>query len=51
MHGRKAGVLIEEEINRKYQFVYENDYDGPPVSVTMPLEKREYQYDHFPSFL
>ncbi|HKJ34113.1 MAG TPA: HipA N-terminal domain-containing protein, partial [Balneolales bacterium] len=50
MHGQKAGVLIEEEKNRRYQFIYEDDYDGPPVSVTMPLDKREYRYDHFPSF-
>ena len=50
MHNRKAGVLIEEDKNRQCRLVYEDDYDGPPVSVTMPLEKREYHYDRFPSF-
>ena len=50
MHGQKAGVLIENEKNRRYQFVYDDTYDGPPVSVTMTLEKREYHFDHFPSF-
>lgn len=50
IHNRKAGVLIEEEKNQRYRFVYEDEYDGPPISVTMPLEKREYHYDHFPSF-
>jgi serine/threonine-protein kinase HipA len=50
MHGHKAGVLTEEEKNRRYRFVYGDDYNGPPVSVSMPLDKREYHYDHFPSF-
>ena len=45
-----AGKLIETVQNREYRFVYEKEYSGPPVSLTMPLEQQEYQYDVFPPF-
>ena len=46
--GRFAGILIEE--NGKYIFSYEDNYSGPPISRTMPLEKREYKFTNFPPF-
>lgn len=45
-----AGKLIEIVQNREYRFVYEKEYSGPPVSLTMPIEQQEYQYDIFPPF-
>ena len=45
-----AGKLIEIVQNRKYRFIYEKGYSGPPVSLTMPLEQQEYEYDVFPPF-
>ena len=50
MHGEKAGVLIEDKKKEKYRFIYDEDYDGQPISVTMPVEKQEFKYDHFPPF-
>ena len=50
LHNRKAGVLIEEEKNRRYRFRYHSKYDGPPISVTMPVDQREYEFDRFPPF-
>lgn len=50
LHTREAGVLIEEEKNEWYRFVYHQEYDGPPISVTMPVEQREYKFDRFPPF-
>ena len=50
MHNRKAGLLIEKEKNSRYRFVYQKGYEGPPISVTMPVEKREYKFDRFPPF-
>lgn len=45
-----AGKLIEIVQNREYRFIYEKEYSGPPVSLTMPFEQQEYEYDVFPPF-
>jgi serine/threonine-protein kinase HipA len=48
--GVYAGDLIELEKGKKYQFKYSDDYNGPPVSLTIPLLRREYNYTEFPPF-
>ena len=50
MHSRKAGTLIEEDKNSRYRFVYYKEYDGPPISVTMPVDQGEYEFERFPPF-
>jgi len=50
MHGKKAGLLLEVEKNDRYRFSYSNEYSGPPISVTMPVEKKIFEYSHFPPF-
>jgi len=50
MHGMPAGVLEEIEVGRKYRFVYLENYQGPPVSLTMPVEQKEFIFDHFPPY-
>ena|SRR3990167_4049519 len=49
VNGIKAGVLEELE-GKKYQFTYLNDYQGAPVSLTMPLTNMIYDFDVFPPF-
>ncbi len=49
VHDRKAGIL-EEIKGRHYQFFYDPNYDGPSVSLTMPIEKKCYEFDEFPPF-
>lgn len=49
INGMVVGVF--ELLNDgKYQFTYESDYDGPPVSLTMPLKQSCYEFNSFPSF-
>ncbi len=48
--GEHAGDLIEVEKSKKYNFIYDNDYNGPPISLTIPIEKRNYEFNHFPPF-
>lgn len=48
--GIPAGELIEIEPGRKYKFVYFNDYQGNPISLTMPVNKKEYEFNEFPPF-
>ncbi len=47
---RYAGDLVEYEKNKSYKFIYDEKYSGPPISLTMPLEKKEYEYQNFPPF-
>jgi serine/threonine-protein kinase HipA len=49
MHGTAAGVLQELQ-NKHYEFFYYPDYQGPPISLTMPTTQRIYHFDQFPSF-
>lgn len=44
-----AGVL-EELGDKKYRFIYCENYLGMPVSLTLPINKKVYEFDQFPSF-
>ncbi len=50
VQGRYAGQLLEEELGRSYRFAYDNDYQGPPVSLTMPVHQKSFHYNRFPPF-
>ena len=49
MHNVAAGILTEERPDR-YVFQYHDAYDGPAISLTMPLRKEPYVFDEFPPF-
>lgn len=50
LHEKKAGELLELEKGNLYVFEYDMDYEGPPVSVTMPSSQNKYIFDQFPPF-
>lgn len=50
VNGVYAGDLIELVRGKHYRFEYSTEYQGPSVSLTMPLAKRVYEYDRFPPF-
>lgn len=50
MHGIPAGILEELETNTHYRFQYFSGYDGPPVSLTMPVAGRQFSFSGFPPF-
>lgn len=45
----KAGILEMMDKNH-YQFTYLPDYQGPPVSLTMPVRENAYVFSQFPPF-
>ena len=47
--GEPAGVLEEREPGR-FVFRYLDAYDGPPVSLSMPVARQEHSFDQFPPF-
>ena len=49
VNGARAGILYDHT-GQKYSFVYDRDYSGEPVSLTMPLEKERFEFDSFPPF-
>jgi serine/threonine-protein kinase HipA len=48
--GRYAGELIEVEKGKSYRFEYDQAYQGPPISLSMPLSQKFYEFDLFPPF-
>lgn len=50
VQGEPAGFLIEHKKGRSYEFVYDEDYSGPPVSLIMPTTQRVYSYKKFPPY-
>lgn len=50
VHGVRAGLLEELEPGSSYRFAYDPDYQGPPVSLTMPVSDGAFSYDGFPPF-
>ena len=49
VNGIEAGVF-EKLKGGKYIFTYHPDYQGAPVSLTMPLTNKIYEFDVFPPF-
>lgn len=45
---QECGVLSELETH--VEFAYHNDYEGPGISVTLPVQRDPYVFDRFPSF-
>ncbi len=50
VNGAPAGILIEEEMNKHYIVRYDPDYQGGPISLTMPVRQADYVFDRFPPF-
>jgi len=49
-NGIAAGELFELDQNRLYKFSYYPEYVGDPVSLTIPLSRKLYEFDTFPPF-
>jgi serine/threonine-protein kinase HipA len=49
MHDVKAGILSEENRD-SYIFQYEKDYQGPSISLTIPVKPEPYIFEKFPPF-
>lgn len=49
VHGIHAGKL-EELDDGFYRFTYYETYTHAPVSLTMPVTKRVYEFERFPAF-
>ncbi|MDT8391837.1 MAG: HipA N-terminal domain-containing protein [Lentisphaeria bacterium] len=50
MHGIPAGYLVEEKAGGEYRFTYLAEYNGPPISLTLPLRDGSYHFEEFPAF-
>jgi len=50
MHNKLAGYLTEVEKNKKYKFSYNDNFIGNPISLTMPVEIKEFNFNSFPPF-
>lgn len=48
--GKEAGLLYELLQGKHYKFEYLDNYSGPPVSLTMPVSQKTYEFNSFPPF-
>jgi serine/threonine-protein kinase HipA len=48
-YGIHAGILTETD-EGTYVFEYDTNYQGPPISLTMPLITKRFEYKKFPPF-
>lgn len=48
--GKPAGTLEEIEKGKSYRFIYGDDYEGPAISITMPVDQKEFIFGGFPPF-
>lgn len=46
----EAGLLKELVPAKKYIFEYFDDYQGLPVSLTLPVSNKIFEFDYFPPF-
>jgi serine/threonine-protein kinase HipA len=51
MHGIHAGILEKFEPGGTYRFTYDPNYQGPVVSLTLPVRPDPYEFNAFPPFL
>ena len=51
LHNKIAGILTETNHNKAYRFEYSIEYTGNPVSLTMPIKDKTFEFDKFPPFL
>lgn len=49
VHNIKAGILIENS-PKNYIFQYDKVYKGSPISLTMPVREKPYEFESFPPF-
>jgi len=50
VHGSPAALLEEAEAHTSYRLTYLATYDGPPVSLTLPVRTEPYTFTVFPAF-
>lgn len=46
--GVEAGILTEISRGKEYLFEYLEGYNGPEVSLSMPIAERVFTFDRFP---
>nr|MBF0222883.1 HipA N-terminal domain-containing protein [Desulfobulbaceae bacterium] len=50
VHSITAGILEVHDSGRRFCFVYDPDYEGPPISLTLPKTCSRYEFNAFPPF-
>ena len=50
VNGKEAGTLTELEFGKQYRVEYAPGYSGTPISLTIPVVDKTYEYDSFPPF-
>jgi serine/threonine-protein kinase HipA len=49
INGTKAAELIEHN-SKSYELNYEQNYQGLPISLTLPVKRKPFTFNQFPTF-
>ncbi|NNM59134.1 MAG: toxin HipA [Legionellales bacterium] len=50
VNGIPAAIFSEINYGKSYEVAYLPDYQGNPISLTMPLKGKHYHFEMFPPF-
>lgn len=50
VHKHFAGILYEISKGENYIFKYSENYQGVPISLSMPVQKQKFEFNRFPPF-
>lgn len=50
VNGHAAGVLLELEKGKNYELRYDATYEGPSISLRLPVSKKIFTFKEFPPF-
>ena len=50
INGIHAGILEESEDGKKYSFAYDDYYRGEGISLTIPVQKKIWEFERFPEY-
>lgn len=49
VNGKRAAVLLEYS-KESFELIYDDNYSGPPVSLTLPTKNKSHKFSSFPTF-
>ena len=50
VHKQFAGIFYEISKGKNYIFEYSQNYQGAPISLSMPVQKQKFEFSCFPPF-
>jgi serine/threonine-protein kinase HipA len=50
VNNKPAAIFCQEMKDQKYTLIYFKDYQGPDISLTLPVSSQSFEFKSFPPF-